>query len=75
MRRLTKPGGVRGASGRKPAGIAGSAAQKRRAAALRLIEGDCVLNIMCGKLIRRALIEREHIRLVSGREDGGGCTV
>ena len=25
---------------------------KRRAAALRLIEGDSVLNIMCGKLIR-----------------------
>lgn len=36
---------------------------KRRAAALRLIEGDCVLNIMCNKLHRRALIEREHIRL------------
>ena len=40
--------------------------QKKNAAVLRLIEGDCVLNIMCGKLIRRALIEREHIRLVSG---------
>ena len=40
--------------------------QKKRAAALRLIEGDCVLNIMCGKLIRRTLIEREHVRLVSG---------
>ena len=38
----------------------------KRQAVLRLIEGDCVLNIMCGKLIRRALIEREHIRLVSG---------
>lgn len=35
----------------------------RRAAALRLIEGDCVLNIMCNKLHRRALIEREGIRL------------
>lgn len=40
--------------------------RKKRAAALRLIEGDSVLNIMCGKLIRRELIEREHIRLVSG---------
>ena len=36
---------------------------KRRAAALRLIEGDCVLNIMCNKLHRRALIEREGLRL------------
>lgn len=36
---------------------------RRRAAALRLIEGDCVLNIMCNKLHRRALLEREHIRL------------
>lgn len=36
---------------------------QRRAAALRLIEGDCVLNIMCNKLHRRALIEREHLRL------------
>lgn len=44
----------------------GSAAHKRRAAALRLIEGDSVLNIMCGKLIRREMIEREQIRLVSG---------
>ena len=40
--------------------------RKKHAAALRLIEGDCVLNIMCGKLIRRALIERERLRLVSG---------
>lgn len=39
---------------------------QRRAAALRLIEGDCVLNIMCCKLHRRALIEREGIRLVRG---------
>ena len=38
----------------------------RRAAALRLIEGDCVLNIMCNKLHRRALIEREGIRLAEG---------
>ncbi len=38
----------------------------RRAAALRLIEGDSVLNIMCNKLHRRALIEREHIRLQPG---------
>ena len=36
------------------------------AAALRLIEGDSVLNIMCGKLIRREMIERERLRLVSG---------
>lgn len=40
--------------------------KKRRAAALRLIEGDCVLNIMCNKLHRRALIEREGIRLTPG---------
>jgi len=39
---------------------------KRRAAALRLIEGDCVLNIMCNKLHRRALIENEHICLKEG---------
>ena len=37
--------------------------KKRRAAALRLIEGDSVLNIMCNKLHRRSLIEREHLRL------------
>ena len=36
---------------------------RRRAVALRLIEGDCVLNIMCGKLVRRALVEREGLRL------------
>lgn len=36
---------------------------RKRAAALRLIEGDSVMNIMCAKLHRRALIEREHIRL------------
>ena len=42
-----------------------SGERKKHAAALRLIEGDCVLNIMCGKLIRRALIEREQLRLVS----------
>ena len=39
---------------------------QRRAAALRLIEGDSVLNIMCNKLHRRALIERERIRLTPG---------
>ena len=39
---------------------------QRRAAALRLIEGDCVLNIMCCKLHRRALIEREGLRLQAG---------
>jgi len=38
----------------------------RRAAALRLIEGDSVLNIMCNKLHRRDLIEREGIRLQPG---------
>ena len=37
-----------------------------RAAALRLIEGDSVLNIMCCKLHRRALIEREGLRLQAG---------
>lgn len=36
---------------------------RRRAVALRLIEGDCVLNIMCNKLHRRSLLERERIRL------------
>ena len=36
---------------------------KRRAAALRLIEGDSVLNIMCNKLHRRELLTRYHIRL------------
>lgn len=40
-----------------------SGENKRRVAALRLIEGDCVLNIMCNKLHRRALIERERLRL------------
>lgn len=39
---------------------------QRYAAALRLIEGDCVLNIMCSKLHRRALIEREGLRLEAG---------
>lgn len=39
---------------------------KRRAAALRLIEGDSVLNIMCNKLHRRALLEREGLRLTEG---------
>lgn len=40
--------------------------EKRRAAALRLIEGDSVLNIMCNKLHRREVIERENIRLAAG---------
>jgi len=39
---------------------------RRRAVCLRLIEGDCVLNIMCNKLHRRALIEQEHLRLAQG---------
>lgn len=39
---------------------------QRRAAALRLIEGDSVLNIMCNKLHRRTLLEREQIRLKQG---------
>ena len=39
---------------------------QRRAAARRLIEGDSVLNIMCCKLHRRALIERERLRLRDG---------
>ncbi len=38
----------------------------RHAAALRLIEGDSVLNIMCGKLHRRAMLEREGLRLLPG---------
>lgn len=36
---------------------------KRDAIVRRLIEGDSVLNIMCNKLHRRSLIEREQIRL------------
>ena len=36
---------------------------RRRAVALRLIEGDSVLNIMCGKLVRRELVLREGLRL------------
>jgi len=40
--------------------------KKRRAAVLRLIEGDSVLNIMCNKLHRRELLEREEIRLTEG---------
>lgn len=39
---------------------------RRRAAALRLIEGDCVLNIMCNKLHRRSLLLREGIALEPG---------
>ena len=40
--------------------------EKREAVALRLIEGDSVLNIMCNKLHRRALIEKEGLRLKKG---------
>lgn len=40
--------------------------KRRRAAALRLIEGDSVLNIMCNKLHRRSLLEKEGIRLAEG---------
>lgn len=36
---------------------------RRQAVVRRLIEGDSVLNIMCNKLHRRALLEREHLRL------------
>ena len=39
---------------------------RRHAAALRLIEGDSVLNIMCNKLHRRALLEKQGLRLVQG---------
>lgn len=39
---------------------------QKRAVCLRLIEGDSVLNIMCNKLHRRALIEREKLRLNPG---------
>ena len=39
---------------------------RRRAVCLRLIEGDCVLNLMCNKLHRRSLIEREGLRLTPG---------
>ena len=38
----------------------------QRAAALRLIEGDSVLNIMCNKLHRRSLLEKEGMRLAEG---------
>ena len=37
--------------------------RRRRAAALRLIEGDEVLNIMCGKLVRREMVLKEDLRL------------
>jgi len=39
---------------------------RRHAICLRLIEGDCVLNIMCNKLHRRTLIERNRLRLTQG---------
>ena len=42
------------------------AGKRKHAAVLRLIEGDSVLNIMCNKLHRRALLEREGIRLTQG---------
>ena len=38
----------------------------RRAVCLRLIEGDCILNIMCNKLHRKSVIDRENIRLAPG---------
>ena len=41
-------------------------AAQKRAAALRLIEGDSVLNIMCNKLHRRALLEGSGMRLKAG---------
>lgn len=41
-------------------------AARRRDAALRLIQGDSLLNIMCNKLHRRALIERHGIALAPG---------
>lgn len=40
--------------------------RRRHAAALRLIEGDAVLNIMCNKLHRRSFLVREGIRLTPG---------
>lgn len=40
--------------------------EKKHAAALRLIEGDAVLNVMCNKLHRRSFLERERIRLQKG---------
>lgn len=44
--------------------LAGEA--RRRAAALRLIEGDTVLNIMCNKLHRREALLREGLALREG---------
>ncbi len=41
-------------------------AARRHAAALRLIEGDAVLNVMCNKLHRRAFLVREGIALNAG---------
>ena len=40
--------------------------KRRTRAALRLIEGDSVLNIMCNKLHRRSFLIREEIRLDEG---------
>ena len=40
--------------------------KKKHAVALRLIEGDSVLNIMCNKLHRRAHLAREGLRLTPG---------
>jgi len=40
--------------------------RRRRAVALRLIEGDAVLNIMCNKLHRRALLVGEGLMLDPG---------
>lgn len=65
MRHLMDPArGKRFFPGRDGSGRQGRRAA--RAAALRLIEGDSVLNIMCGKLHRRARIEREGLRLNPG---------
>ena len=41
-------------------------ARDRDAVTRRLIEGDAVYNIMCGKLHSRAMLERAHIRLDEG---------
>ena len=40
--------------------------KKRYAAALRLIEGDSILNIMCNKLHRKSLLDREGLCLTAG---------
>lgn len=40
--------------------------EMKRRVCLRLIEGDCVLNIMCNKLHRKSVIDRDGLRLVPG---------